>query len=330
MTRAVNLLRCHHHRALSLFCPDSALSRPPHRQIIVQKFSLKYFLLSRAMTSKARKRSPSLVESSPASGQREKRQRLPTTCEWILHQPAYKSWKASEKNASPLLWLHGPPGCGKTFLAQFIVEDIKQENTEQRPLSYFCDANSTPSSVIRSILLQLLQYPGLGEEVRDSVISSTAVPSSGDQNPPLDATHRLWDTLSNVLSGLPNVTLVIDGLDELPDRFLLPSDLDFPSKLATLSNINDTHTKLLLSSRTHPSLQRASKDSPSLLVMEDLVKEDLERFIESEILNFKALDEWRYPVGKAVLDQSEGSFVWAALAIKALAAKASISTSYKT
>ncbi|KAF1962459.1 NACHT and ankyrin domain protein [Byssothecium circinans] len=278
------------------------------------------------MASSARKRSPSTVEPSPIEGQREKRQRLSTTCEWILKQPAYKSWKASEESASPILWLHGPPGSGKTFLAQSIVDFIQEDNVELETnvFSYFCDANSTPSSLIRSLLVQLQQHPALGEETRVKVISSTTEPSSGDLSLPLDITHKLWDTLSGVLPEIPNTTLIIDGIDELPERFLQPQDFDLPSKLATLSEIDDKKTKVLLSSRSHANIRRALKDFPNLLVTEELVKEDLERFIESEITKFPALEAWSDLIRPEVLEQSEGNFVWAGLAVKELAANASM------
>ncbi|KAH8693400.1 NACHT and ankyrin domain protein [Phaeosphaeriaceae sp. PMI808] len=281
------------------------------------------------MASSARKRSPNTIEASPIERQQAKRQRLPTTCEWILKQPVYTSWRASEGGGSPILWLHGPPGCGKTFLAQSIVDFIEEDNfkLEKNVFSYFCNANSTPSSLMRSILVQLQQHPALGEETRADVISLTTEPLSGDLSLPLDITHKLWDTLSGVLSEIPNATLIIDGMDELLERYLQPPDFDLPSKLATLADIHGKETKLLFSSRTHASIRRALKDFPSLLVTEELVREDLERFIESEIIKFRELEAWSDLIRPEVLDQSEGNFVWGALAVKELATNASIRAS---
>lgn len=324
MSRALVPLCFHPHLAIVSVCRFLAFCHPICHRINVPAFPQQPWVFSRNMASIGRKRSSSVTESSPIEGQHKKRQRLPTTCKWILHQPEYKNWRASGDNASHVLWIHGPPGCGKTFLAQSIIEFTQKEDAEQGSIvfSHFCDANSTPSSVIRSILNQLQLQPSLGEKVRENVLSSIAEPSSGDQSLPLDVSHKLWETLSGVLPELPNVTLVLDGLDELPEKYLQPTDFDFPSKLANLSNTNKS-LKFILSSRTQASIRKAFGDFPNLLVTEDLIKEDLERFIDSEISKLPTLYTWKNNIQTAVLEQSEGNFVWAGLSIKALASSIS-------
>ena len=279
------------------------------------------------MSSTTRKRAASTAEASSSKGSRGKKQRLPDTCEWILREPAYRSWKNSNEGASPVLWIHGPPGCGKTFLAQFIVDDVQQEAAGSGTLAYFCDANSTPTSVIRSLLLQLLQFPELGNETKAIVTEAASEVSPGDHASPLDATHRLWDTLSSVLPNLHNPTLVVDGVDEISGSHLQQLSFDLPSKLVELTETNDKSTKLLLSSRSESIIQRAMKDSPEILVTSALVNEDLERFIQSEVMEYRELDAWRDVVGTSILARSEGNFVWAALAIKSLATEAPVSAS---
>ncbi|KAF2269169.1 hypothetical protein CC78DRAFT_453664 [Lojkania enalia] len=277
------------------------------------------------MADTARKRAASSAESSVTEGQRGKRLRLPATCEWILRESAYKAWKAGDKSASQILWIHGPPGCGKTFLAQTMVDDIQR--TGSSTLFYFCDANSTPESVFRSLLVQMLQFHEIGDDLRAIIARSTAEASPGDQEPPLDLTYKLWDTISDILTEFPDVTFVIDGLDEIAEGYLQPGNFDLPSKLIQLTSIDGKANKLLLSSRTEPTIRRSMKNSLEILVTAASVNEDLERFIESEVMEYRELDEWRNAVCKTILEKSEGIFLWAALAVRSLAGRAPISAS---
>jgi hypothetical protein len=278
------------------------------------------------MASTARKRSPSPSGGGSANEQHGKRQRIPATCEWILREAAYKSWKSGASDEPSLLWIHGPPGCGKTFLAQFIIDDLRQEQTRHAPLYKFCDADSTPSTVIQSILGQVTTASVLPDDTRVGIIQSASEASPGGRTVPLDAAHRLYDTLSTVVSSLPDSTLVIDGLDEIPERYLRASDFDLTSKLVALRSQGDghTHTRVLISSRTQPDILKALKDLPSILLTEDLVKDDLHRYIESEVKKYSELDQWSSAAVEAVLELSEGSFISASLAVQSLATFASL------
>lgn len=54
--------------------------------------------------------------------------RAPQTCEWIFETTAYKHWCSSNFAASDpkVLWIHGPPGFGKTFIAARIFTSIEE------------------------------------------------------------------------------------------------------------------------------------------------------------------------------------------------------------
>lgn len=276
------------------------------------------------MASVGRKRTPTETESSPVEGEGEKRQRISAQCEWILHRPEYKKWRTGADSASSILWIHGPPGCGKTIIARSIVEFIQQEDVELRSivLAYFCDANSTPSLIMRSILSNLLQHPALKEETRKKVVDSLKEPLSGDQVLPVNVSHKLWETFRNALPELSNVTILLDGLDELPENYLQPMDFDLPSKLASLPSIN-SNLKFVLSSRTQASIWKAFGHYPQLLLTEEMVKDDLERFIDSEISYLPWSETWKSLGSKAIFEQSEGNFLWAKLSIEALASRIS-------
>jgi DNA replication protein DnaC len=45
------------------------------------------------------------------------------TCEWVLELEAMKQWKTSSDKGK-LLWIHGPPGFGKTIMSSWIIRDL--------------------------------------------------------------------------------------------------------------------------------------------------------------------------------------------------------------
>jgi Cdc6-like AAA superfamily ATPase len=57
--------------------------------------------------------------------------RLHGTATWILKESEYCSWL---KNGSPLLWVSGPPGAGKTHISSFIIEELRK-TVEDAPRS---------------------------------------------------------------------------------------------------------------------------------------------------------------------------------------------------
>jgi SpoVK/Ycf46/Vps4 family AAA+-type ATPase len=72
---------------------------------------------SAAMATPSKTRAANAMNGPWTDGQRRKRQRLPQTCEWILREPTYNAWKSWDDASPPVLWIHGPPGCGKSYLA---------------------------------------------------------------------------------------------------------------------------------------------------------------------------------------------------------------------
>jgi nucleoside phosphorylase len=47
------------------------------------------------------------------------KRRLPGTADWVRNEPLFRAW--AECNDSPVLWVSGTPGCGKSFIAQNII-----------------------------------------------------------------------------------------------------------------------------------------------------------------------------------------------------------------
>ncbi|KAI0473906.1 hypothetical protein GGR56DRAFT_696525 [Xylariaceae sp. FL0804] len=180
--------------------------------------------------------------------------RHPGTGSWILEDKKYLGWKNGGQGQSPLLWVSGPPGVGKSVLSSLVVEDLQQSSSSssspsswsssrppapRRPLvAYFhCDAGREPArSPMRfygSILSQVsaqLQLRGDGHNDNDNDDDGDG--DGGGIAPCLTqareraakfgrSTLARADAPAQLLRDLArragDLVLVVDGLDELDE-----------------------------------------------------------------------------------------------------------------
>jgi uridine kinase len=81
----------------------------------------------------------------------------------MLQETEYLLWLNSP--LSSLLWISGDPGCGKTTLAAFLIDNIKQrpeiQNSESIMTYFFFDANIAAqfngTALLFALIHQLLQ-----------------------------------------------------------------------------------------------------------------------------------------------------------------------------
>lgn len=153
----------------------------------------------------------------------------PGTCNWLFETPDYQRWETGKKNvpSESVLWIYGPPGIGKTFLASSIVERLKSQSREVL-YYYFRDENSgnrnqpgwgEALSMLRNIIRQLLdvfvykrkhQLPTGFWDIYDK--------SGGSFLTDIDVAINVIQLLLKVL---PRITIVVDGLDECINRHQL-------------------------------------------------------------------------------------------------------------
>ena len=271
------------------------------------------------MAASNKKRAASITNKPWTDQGLGKRRRLLETCEWIQQESAYREWKNWEESSSPILWIHGPPGCGKSFLAQYIVEDLKTTEYKSAVLSYFCDSSSTPALVWRSVLVQLLLHPRAEPGLKEQITEMVEQLSSDSLSGPFDTTYRLWDKVTAIVEDAPPIALIVDGLDELPRKYLLAHEFDFPSQLMELTTLMSGYVRLLVLSRSEATIRNVFEDSPKIQITAGRVRHDVEKFVSSEVSSHANLDLLKNEVVDAVVRQSEGIFQWAALAVKAIA-----------
>ncbi|KAL6403418.1 NACHT domain protein [Ilyonectria robusta] len=164
------------------------------------------------------------------------------TGKWLLQDDVFLKWLDVANRSTDLLWLHGIPGAGKTFLAGTVIDKAMcSHRTVFAFLSYDHSAKTTALSVLHSLMFQLASED---DQLQTVLCQSTRVNLKNK----LDVATQLLQTL---LSCAGPVCVVIDGIDEIDgseQRVLL-------HQLVDLSNACQ-ETRILVSSRTEPAIEK--------------------------------------------------------------------------
>lgn len=264
----------------------------------------------------------------------EKGNRVPGTCQWILTNPIYKGWLASQ---SQLLWLSGGPGKGKTMFAIFLTQELERlasQSTNVVVTFFFCGSSyrrNTAVDVIRGILFRLLiSRPSLYRYIRRPYeIQKRLLFADSSLEP-------LWDIFEKMIrdTGLETIYCVLDGLDECE----LTSLKTLLSKLVSIfprdsadSQRPKTRLKLLCISREYAEcILEKFRIYPRIKLDPDSdkeVHEDLEQYISVKVDELSAekdySEEVRSSVKTKLMQCAGGTFLWVRFAVKELMDRAS-------
>lgn len=202
-----------------------------------------------------------------------------------------------------------------------IIEDLEKKSAEvsgPSPAYFFCQAGNSQLNnavaVLRGLIYLLItQQPSLISYLENK--HKTAGKS-------LFEDMNAWFALSKIFTAMlsdtrsKNGILVIDGLDECgePDLKRL---LDLIS-----SSVSSCQGKWIVSSRNWPAIQQAlEKVQPITLQLEghhDFVTGAVEMFINSRVSQLPFTEEIREEVQYHLIQNCEGTFLWAALVCEEL------------
>ncbi len=134
--------------------------------------------------------------------------RVPGTCLWFSSHRKYGRWLDTE---SGLLWVSADPGCGKSVLARFLVDEVfapKMSSSQKLCYFFFKDdeeVHRSASHALSAILHQLL--------LQDSDLLKY-FRHSGDLGLSLDG---LWDAFASCAEDT-KIICVLDALDECEEK----------------------------------------------------------------------------------------------------------------
>ncbi|KAF5597816.1 NACHT ankyrin domain-containing protein [Fusarium pseudocircinatum] len=288
-------------------------------------------------------------DADMASIAETKGQRAPRTCEWILRNSHYQAWIDKK---SPLFWISGGPGTGKTVMSLFLAEQIEErcQETDDHLVCYFCrfqhEYYNKPENLLRNLTYQLLSFATDISKVQE-VFSYLDTPEKAEKA--LSSLECLWRILIILLSqsDLSTVYCIIDGIDEcLSSHALISKFRDYcmssigsngPLRLALLGRDVD-----ILGIPLHSQGLKCSPDAtPDAAFIETDVmvvsngiqvdryygghiNDDITTFIRwsleplQRIHDFEAI---RPQIEQTLLTRAEGTFLWASFVIHELLKK---------
>ncbi|BCS05252.1 uncharacterized protein AKAW2_81053A [Aspergillus luchuensis] len=183
--------------------------------------------------------------------------RVPGTCEWFTTHPRFTNWQqCSSHDLAGLLWVSADPGCGKSVLTRYLVDEVLVGN-EQQTVCYFFFKDDFPDqrsavSALSAILHQIfLAQPQL---LSDEDVNR--VHNRGESF--LQSFHTLWDILMSVTAQATagEIICILDALDECRDR----DDLIEAINMFYQGHYKDRKLKFLMTSRPYPHIEHRFRE----------------------------------------------------------------------
>jgi WD40 repeat protein/pimeloyl-ACP methyl ester carboxylesterase len=238
----------------------------------------------------------------------------PGTCDWLLGEPAVKSWLEPQRDSS-VVWVSAPPASGKSILSTHIIRHLRDSAI---PCQFFFFRFDDPSkrslnSFLRSMAYQLAKgIPAFRRIVLD-------LSTEGLRLEKADSTLVWKEIFESILFQMEDahpLYWIIDALDESesPEAVL---DL-----LQTLPN-SRLPIRIYISSRKTEPLSRAFDQLAGFVPVHkieidghDHNASDIHLFVERELKSMRGSDELRKQVAQSIETRAQGNFLWVRLVVE--------------
>ncbi|CAC9889996.1 unnamed protein product [Aureobasidium pullulans] len=236
--------------------------------------------------------------------------RLDGTNSWFITGP-FDNWVSG---TSPLLWLNGKPGSGKTCLTAACVHKLQQKRCA---VAYFyCSYNDLssqePHRILSSLIVQLCQSQPTARRflvsAYDKVKSQNSLPNAPDIKTLIDLFGQMTNTLNSTFF------ILIDGVDECGKNLAIVLRAIF--QIAT----GGKRARLMLSSTENVAhiIQESiskSKLTPNTVSMDlGKVSGDINDYINTQFSQQPKLKMLRRELKASLIErlqrQHHGSFRW--------------------
>jgi hypothetical protein len=254
----------------------------------------------------------------------EKGERVPGTCEWITHEPKYQNWLRSESSS---LWLISGPGKGKTMIAMYILEILRNniptvELREGFLLFFFCnnrhEHQNNAIAVFRGLLYQLIKRKPHLEQYCAADLNKENYTQT------IRSFGTLWRIFVKMLNDdeIGDVYCILDGVEEC-DEASRPTLLrHFFEEVSVRVSTSQRHLRLLGISRDILGSYFKPKERIEMgFVNSILTRLEIAKFIDHRLKELANIDNFHRihdKVRATLLDRSDGTFLVVALLMQQL------------
>ncbi|KAK1988876.1 hypothetical protein LZ30DRAFT_812994 [Colletotrichum cereale] len=258
----------------------------------------------------------------------DRKLRVDGTCEWLSHD--LHDFLGSDAD---IFTVTGGEGCGKSMLATWVKERLERpiNHTQYETISYTFSTDipseATSIAFLKSLLSQLLET-NVGDVAlfeKLEVIFEHASPHHNSEKLESDLWAALDSSLTSINNKKINLTLVIDGLDEV---------------LGGAAKAEELHKRLHTSIGKLPRIQAVTLSRPvshlggsrckHLVITPDLVRDDIELYLANRLSRnccFMAQNaDARRALVKQIADLAKGSFLFAYLSRRLFASVSDFGT----
>ncbi|KAK2882748.1 hypothetical protein FQN49_000060 [Arthroderma sp. PD_2] len=241
---------------------------------------------------------------------------MPGTCQWLSEKKRYMQWKEFTSDTPSILWLNGNPSAGKSYLAGYTISQLQsaRENCSFFFFKYVDKSKSTLGACLRSLALQMAyKYTEIGDMFLKMQEDGINLDNYSER--------MIWRKLflSGILQAkLRNHYWIIDGLDECYDYAAFFDGI--------LNRIDQSvlPLRIMITSRDTSDLGKQFAGlgsdrfwSAKISITDTLA--DITCIIEANVKSFTTLGDRRTSLVEALLEKSNGSFLWITLVLKELA-----------
>ena len=260
------------------------------------------------------------VEGEWATKSSYTRERLPSTCKWVLAHDHYREWIAADGPAC--LWISGVAGAGKSILSSAIVDHLLTNQQRDFVIIYcFLEEGLGRDDFAKHILevsfRQLQENYAVPEFLQYSLlpeIECTGSPMSRE------VFQKLLGVLLGSIASENRLVLILDGLDK--DEWIKYVVIDEVTRINS-SRPKSDQMRCLISSRESRDSKTYRGQSRNIDLDNELgVQRDVLQFAESRLSQI--YPTIAYPksyltsVAKTMCLQGQGNFLWIDTVVESL------------